>query len=100
MARRPRRVDCPRRPQGSHCDSRAAPRRRDRRCRRACEMRRHMTISNDEIFFEMLLMNARTRNEITVLQNRWPEEFKDGFVVGLRGKGDGERDKGGYPPGF
>ena len=40
------------------------------------------------------------RDEVKRLQDRWPAEFKDGFIVGLRGKGEGQRDKGGYPLGF
>jgi hypothetical protein len=38
--------------------------------------------------------------ELAVLRQRWPEEFRDGKRCGFLRSFDGEREAGGYPRGF
>ncbi len=38
--------------------------------------------------------------ELAVLRQRWPEEFRDGARCAFLRSFDGEREAGGYPRGF
>jgi hypothetical protein len=39
-------------------------------------------------------------DELTILQARWPDEFRDGARCAFLRRFDGEREPGGYPRGF
>ena len=49
---------------------------------------------------EKALKEMRSSQEVALLRQRWPAEFRDGARCALLMRFDGERERGGYPLGF